>query len=84
MASGIARGRVHTMAAMATTVESRNMAADRLTDIYAPLVCSGSMPPFLGRIFKEKKIHSYQQTIAELDLTFLIKGCTKLSKKINK
>ena len=31
------------------------------------------MPSFLSGIFKEKKPHPYQQTIAEVDLTFLIR-----------
>ena len=55
MASGIARGRVHTTAA--TTVESRNMAAmggHALTET-APSVCSRSVASFLCEIFKEKK-----------------------------
>ena len=49
MASGIARGRVRT-----TATESRNIAA-MLSQRNAPLVSSGSMPPFLCGIFKEKK-----------------------------
>ena len=32
------------------------------------------MPSFLSGIFKEKKTHPYQQTIAEVDLTFFNKG----------
>ena len=79
MASGIARGRVRTTTTTtATVVESRNMAAMLQLALigwqkHAPYVCVGSMPSFLMRIFKEKKPHPYQQTIAEVDLTFLIR-----------
>ena len=50
---------------------------------YAPYVCIGSMPSFLSGIFKEKKIHPYQQTIAEVDLTFLIRVALKQSESKN-
>ena len=49
-------------------------------------------PPFVlevyhlflaGRIFKEKKTHPYQQTIAEVDLTFLIRVALKQSESKN-
>ena len=80
MASGIARGRVRTTTTTTTTttVESRNMAAMLQLALmvwqkHAPYVCVGSMPSFLSGIFKEKNPHPYQQTIAEVDLTFFIR-----------
>ena len=79
MASLIARGRVPTTA----TVESHIMAA-MLQLKGSPSVSSGSMPSFLGGFFKEKKTHLYQQTLAEVDLTFSIYGCTEAKKKKKK
>ena len=58
MASGIARGRVRTTTTTAT----------------ATVVESRNMAAiFSKRDFQRKKPHPYQQTIAEVDLTFLIR-----------
>ena len=73
MASSIARWHIRTTTT--AVVESRNMAA-MLQLIgwqkHAPSVYIGSMPSFLSGIFEEKT-HPYQQTIAEVDLPFLIR-----------
>ena len=52
---------------------------------HAPSVCIESMPSFLGGpdFQRKKKTHPYQQNIAEVDLTFLIRVALKQSENKN-